>query len=175
VTAAAPARPRAWRRRAGAALTAALVAASAVGLLQAGRGAWKLEPILSGSMQPALGTGSLALSTRVPTAAVRTGDILVFRPVDQPSRRIAHRIIALRRDGTDVLVRTQGDANNAPDVAEQRLHTAEVHIVRGALPLAGYPAVYLRGRGVRMLVLTAATLMLLYALFPVRPHPAREG
>jgi signal peptidase len=174
MTTAAPARPRAWRRRAGAALTAVLVAASAVVLVQAVRGAWTLEPILSGSMEPALGTGSLALSTRVPTSTLRTGDVLVFRPADQPTQRIAHRIIDLRRDDAGVHVRTQGDANNAPDFGEQHLAAPGVHVVRGSVPLAGYPALYLRGNAVRLLIVTGSVLMLLYALFPAR-RSAQEG
>ena len=47
--------------------------------------------VYSGSMEPTLGVGSLALVERVPSAQVRLGDVLTFADPNQPGRLVTHR------------------------------------------------------------------------------------
>jgi signal peptidase len=74
--------------------------------------------VRSGSMEPAIPTGSMVLVHRVPAAAVRPGDIVsVTRP---DHMRVTHRVVRATpspdRPG-DVTLVLKGDANPEPDPA----------------------------------------------------------
>lgn len=68
----------------------------------------------SGSMEPAISTGALALTSPVPADELAVGDVVSV--VTSGDVRITHRVTALAPmgDGT-VAVTMRGDANNADD------------------------------------------------------------
>ncbi|KPN31769.1 signal peptidase I [Halolamina pelagica] len=70
--------------------------------------------VLTGSMRPAIDPGAVVFVSAVPTASIGVGDVVTFdRGGDVPT---THRVIEIvERDG-DLLFRTQGDANEDPDV-----------------------------------------------------------
>lgn len=81
---------------------------------------YKLKTVLSGSMEPAIRTGSvIAISpSEIGTGNhFKIGDIITFRAGEH--RLITHRIIEVKINKADnsVLYRTQGDNNHAPDSA----------------------------------------------------------
>ena len=68
---------------------------------------------LSGSMEPAIATGALALTTTVPAGELREGDIISFLRSD--GARVTHRIAELTPQGETFEVITRGDANETDD------------------------------------------------------------
>ena len=67
--------------------------------------------VLSGSMEPAIGTGDAVLVDSIAPIDARVGDIVSFRSPDDPTRMITHRVVSLRATGGVVQFVTKGDAN----------------------------------------------------------------
>jgi signal peptidase I len=70
--------------------------------------------VLSGSMEPVIGTGDVVVGRPIAAGEARRGDIITFR---EPGTRrlVTHRLRRVRvRDGVAQMV-TKGDANNAPE------------------------------------------------------------
>ncbi|MCB1182676.1 hypothetical protein KDM41_04525 [bacterium] len=65
-------------------------------------------PLLTGSMAPAIPAGATLLIAATSGAAVRGGDVAVFREGD---RLVAHRVLLVLRAGPVDLVLEKGDAN----------------------------------------------------------------
>lgn len=71
--------------------------------------------VLSGSMEPTLGVGSVVVVRPRPAAEIAAGDIITFTARDPGSaatRVVTHRVIAVE---PGPVFRTRGDANPAPD------------------------------------------------------------
>ncbi len=90
------------------ALILAVVAAAFVAYGLVGNRWYHIVSIASGSMEPALSTGSLAVITP-PPERVQPGMVITFVG---DGRLVTHRVVEVRPDGFPV---TQGDANNTPD------------------------------------------------------------
>ena len=77
---------------------------------------WRVDSVLSGSMEPEIRTGSVVLTRPAESLEIQTGDVIVFRrAVDGEQTEpvlIAHRVLDAG-DGT--AFRTKGDANENPD------------------------------------------------------------
>src|SRR5919198_4598326 len=74
--------------------------------------------ITSGSMTGTYDRGSIVYSKAVPTASLRVGDVITYRPPlpAGDSRLVTHRIVWIGRDRSGARAfRTKGDANLAPD------------------------------------------------------------
>lgn len=79
-------------------------------------------PIASGSMEPAISQGDLALVKRVGASEIQEGDVIVFtippetRPAGYPAIRLAHRVVRVEKDPAAGLVFwTKGDALEVMD------------------------------------------------------------
>ncbi|MDP1982511.1 MAG: signal peptidase I, partial [Sulfuritalea sp.] len=90
--------------------------------------------VRSGSMEPSISTGALALAQERPASRVQVGDV-VSVPTEA-GVRVTHRVVAVDRDGRGVKLTLQGDANDVPD-AEPYLVTTVDRVVAD-VPLAGY-------------------------------------
>jgi signal peptidase len=109
---------------AGAALLTIVIAALAVAVIPAIAGAIPLT-VLSGSMEPTLHVGSTVVVRPQPVATIRAGDIITFtdrEPGTGATRTVTHRVVEVLPGPT---FRTQGDANNGPDV--RTVAAADVH------------------------------------------------
>src|SRR2546425_7378393 len=72
--------------------------------------------VYSGSMEPALGVGDLAVVAVVKSAELKEGDIITYRPAQQPELVVTHRLTHISLDDRGRLqFTTKGDANNAED------------------------------------------------------------
>jgi signal peptidase len=150
---------------AGAACTALVVAGWAFG--------FSLVLFKTGSMSPAIPTGSLALVREVPVEDVGPGDVVT---VDRPGRLpVTHRIVAnvaTPLPGTAVLV-LQGDANAAPDA--EAYVVDEVRVVEASVPALGHVV----GRMQHPVLLAGITLvtaaLVTAALWPQEPVASRAG
>ncbi len=70
--------------------------------------------VVSGSMEPNIPVGSLALSKKVDPAALETGDVIVFVDPARGTTPITHRVVS--NDTASGTIVTKGDANDRQDV-----------------------------------------------------------
>ncbi len=98
--------------------------------------AFGLTPLVfrSGSMAPAISTGSLALAREVPSSDLQVGDVVSVTDAD--GVRVTHRIEALQADGDTAVLTLRGDANQSPDAATYEV--TKVDRVVGDVPVLGY-------------------------------------
>jgi signal peptidase len=116
--------------------------------------------VLSGSMEPALGTGDVSVVRSIAPLDARPGDIVTFRDPDNAERLITHRVRAMRVQGDAVVFRTRGDANN---VSEHWCvpATGEIGRVMYRIPKLGWVLSYARSKGLFVLLLGGALALLL--------------
>jgi signal peptidase I len=110
------------------ALVAAVLLAVFVAYGVVGNRWYHIVSIVSGSMEPAIATGSLVVVTPAP-AVLEPGMVISFIG---DGRLVTHRVVAVRPDGLPV---TRGDANNVDD------HFAKVTVVGRvafSIPLLGF-------------------------------------
>jgi signal peptidase len=77
-------------------------------------GLFGMHPSLigSGSMTPNLLVGDIVVARAVPIETVRVGDVITFY---QEGVTIVHRVIEVHQEGGQIILITQGDANDSPD------------------------------------------------------------
>lgn len=96
-----------------------LTAAAAVVSVAAALGQVRVATVLTGSMTPRMPVGSLVVARPTTAEALRVGQVVMFvppAPFTPPGNRpVVHRILALTRVDGELVVRTKGDANAAPD------------------------------------------------------------
>ena len=113
--------------------------------------------VMSGSMEPAIGTGDVVVSTRISPMSARPGEVVTFRDPEGSGRLITHRVRSLRRAGGKAVFTTRGDANNTTE--HWRVPVGgEISRVRYRIPEVGRAAVAMRGRGGVVLVLVVPLL-----------------
>jgi signal peptidase len=96
---------------------AAVALAIAVGLIAVGPRflPYQVLPVLTGSMEPALPTGALALVLPVDAQDLAVGDVITFHHPQVPHTYVTHRIVAIDGAGQSRTFVTKGDANALPD------------------------------------------------------------
>ena len=122
---------------------------------------YKPVAVYSGSMQPSIPVGGLAVDRAVATRDVRVGDVITFSDPYVKGRMVTHRVVAVIPTAHGLAYRTKGDANPSRDPWTIRLK-GQVGRVAFSVPVAGYVLVYAHTREVRgVLICLAAVLMLL--------------
>ena len=71
--------------------------------------------VLSGSMEPALGTGDVTVVERIAPLDARPGDVVTFLDPVHKGRLITHRVKRMEVRGEHVAFVTRGDANNVSE------------------------------------------------------------
>ncbi len=136
---------------AGVALVAALMAPS----LFHGRSL----TIMSGSMEPALGTGDIVLEREIAPLEARVGDVITFRDPDGSGRLITHRVRSIRVQGDAVGFTTKGDAANG--IQRWTIPVSgTVGEPRFRLPKLGYALSATRSPAGRLLLVALPALLL---------------
>ena len=116
--------------------------------------------VLSGSMEPALGTGDVSVVRSIAPLDARPGDIVTFRDPDNAKRLITHRVRAMRVQGDAVVFRTRGDANNVSE--HWRVPASgEIGRVIYRIPELGWVLMYARSKGLFVVLLGGALALLL--------------
>ncbi len=111
-------------------------------LFMTGLFAYRPMAVMSNSMHPLYSKGSMVIVQKVDPIDISVGDIVQY---EAPDKMITHRVIAIDRDvsgnGEKVFV-TKGDNSPSKDpiVYERQI----VGVVRGYVPMVGYPTVWLR-------------------------------
>lgn len=105
---------------------------------------WRVDVVCSGSMEPELRVGSLAVTRPIESQDILVGDIITFNPrgVTLGENLVSHRVIGIGRN-SPLYFETKGDANDKADpfivparnlVGKVCFHT----------PYAGYVTAFLR-------------------------------
>ena len=132
------------------------------------QGTWQVNPVLSGSMRPGFSVGGVVISERIPVDKLVLRNVMVFASPDDPAKLIVHRIVLLSKSKSGQLViRTQGDANNVRDPWTLTIKGHYAYVVRWSLPLLGYVAIayqnnhglVLLGAGIVLIAAAAATIL----------------
>jgi signal peptidase len=116
--------------------------------------------VYSGSMEPTLHVGSLAVSRPVSAKTVRVGDIITFNDPYVSTRLVTHRVIRIVHTAKGTAYRTKGDANPHRDPWAIRLPD-QVGRVSFSIPVAGYVLWYAHTREIRTAIIAVAALLIL--------------
>lgn len=148
-------------------IVAGLVAAAALPI----PGGIKLFTVQSGSMEPAIKTGSIVIVK--PETGYAIKDVVTFKnPEDrnnpQPKFTTTHRLVDVKQTDQGPQYQTKGDANDAPD-GSLIYPDQIVGKVVFALPLFGYPVSFARTReGLFILVVIPATVIIYGELMSIK-------
>jgi signal peptidase len=122
----------------------------------------RVSRVLTGSMGAEVPAGSLVVARPHTAERIEAGQVVVFvppAPFGTPDGRpIVHRVVAVTREGGEVLIRTKGDANAAEDPWTLNASRSTVFRVAAASPLAGAVAGW-AGRGGAVVAVGLATLL----------------
>lgn len=121
--------------------------------------------ILTGSMRPDYPPGTLVVMKPVDVSDIRTGDVITYQLKSGRSDVVTHRVVGQGFAATgERLFTTRGDANDVPDASAVR----PVQI-RGelwyALPYLGFVNEYIGRKERRIVTMTTASLLALYAAY----------
>lgn len=131
--------------------------------------------VMSGSMEPTIGTGDVVVARQIPPMDARVGDIVTFRDPLKHDRLITHRVREIHVLQNKVLFVTKGDANTS---TEHWVVPEDGTIGRVAfhVPLLGYFMVWIHSTFGLLLLIVLPTLLLgaseLWHLW--RPRGAHE-
>jgi len=136
---------------------------------------YKVLTVLSGSMVPTIGVGSVVLDVPIEAGDVRRGDIITFTRPDRTSELVTHRVIAIESGPAGRFFITRGDANNVQD-SWRVPAIGKGYLYKFNIPLLGFVLVWLQSPLGRLLFLVipaaALGLLTLYELW--RPGRPRE-
>jgi signal peptidase len=120
---------------------------------------FKSFTVMSGSMEPAIGTGAVVVERPIAPRGAGVGDVVTFKDPEGGERLITHRVKSVRVRGGTARFVTKGDANNA---VERWSVPAEGSIGRVAydVPKVGYAMAYAGGRHGRILLIALPALLL---------------
>lgn len=118
-----------------------------------------LRPLVvrSGSMEPAIATGSMVLVRQIPAAEIRPGQVVA---VVRPDRtRVTHRVVSVEHRGATAELVLKGDANTDPDPAPVTVAHAGLYVT--SLPWLGRMGAFLgSARGGFVLGFVVAAVLL---------------
>ena len=154
------------------ALLAVLVAVASVLAINALPGRFGLVTyvVRSGSMEPALHTGSIIFAREVNPNDLQVGDVVVYNLPDV-GESVTHRIISVSRENGAPEFKTQGDANGSPDSWTVHYSGSAGRVV-GSLPLVGYAWNAVNSPRGRMafMIIPAAVLAILWLVQIWKPE-----
>ena len=141
-------------------------------------GTYRTVTVLTGSMQPSMPAGSLLVVVPVDPSALSVGDVVTYQAPTPEQQVITHRIIEVVEPGARPVIRTQGDANPAPDPWAARITAALAWRVVLAAPQVGSVIQVLRAPMLRTLTLYfVPALLLAWTLVAIwmRPSAGQMG
>lgn len=98
-------------------------------------GNYQIKVVLSGSMEPAIHTGSVVVIK--PSDNYKIDDIITFGKDTKRDVPTTHRIVEMSVVSGEMLYKTKGDANNGVDSQEVK-ESAVIGKVLFSIPYAGY-------------------------------------
>ena len=128
--------------------------------------------VVSGSMEPTLGTGSVVIDEVISPLDARPGDIVTFQDPLRP-RQLTHRLQRMRVEGDTAYMVTRGDANDVPERWTVQTD-GRIGRVVAQLPKLGYVRAELGTRYARLAVLAAVMAFGVFLLVDMW-RPRRRG
>ncbi|MBI5456680.1 signal peptidase I [Candidatus Kaiserbacteria bacterium] len=95
----------------------------------------QIKIVKSGSMEPAIKTGSVVVLK--PQESYKVGDVITFGEDTGTQIPTTHRIIEVRQEGSQTFYMTKGDANEDPDNVQIAKSEVEGRVLFN-VPYAGY-------------------------------------
>lgn len=142
---------------------------------------YQVLPVLTGSMEPAIPTGSVAVVVPIRADEIVVGDIVTFHHPNDPRSYVTHRVLAIEDDGVTRTLETKGDANAVPDAwrvvasgGGWRYAFAIPHLGRALLGFEASPlrfAVF----ALPLLALAALSLIEIWRPRPRRAQPVAQA
>lgn len=123
-------------------------------------GLYRPVTVLSDSMVPTFSRGDLVISTTVPLARLRVGQVISFKIPVGDHRVESHRVIEIVSGGGEPVVRTKGDANKGPDPWNAQLTGDRAWVVKYTVPKLGWVILQMRDPRIRLLALFVAPALL---------------
>ena len=118
----------------------------------------RIQTVLSGSMQPVMSPGDVAITQPVPLSSLRVGDAIAFVPPGQ-NTPVLHRLVTI--DGNAIT--TKGDANRVVDPWHATLVGTTAYRLIFVVPFVGWLS-EIRGPA----LIAAGLIVLLVLLVEVR-------
>lgn len=100
--------------------------------------------VQSGSMEPAIGTGSVVFVNDVPAERIEEGDVITFAE-SRAGATTTHRVVEKHQAGDSVRFVTKGDANENRD-SEPVYRNEIVGVVSLSVPAMGYVVAFAQTR-----------------------------
>jgi signal peptidase len=132
---------------------------------------YSIRTVMSGSMEPSIGTGDLVVNRPIPPLDARVGDVVTFEAPGE-SHLITHRVRKIQVRGFSVGFVTRGDANTGVERwSVQR--DGRIGKVEHRLPKLGYAMAQVRAPWGRIaFVVVPAVLLGIFELRHIwRPRP----
>ncbi|MCL4366900.1 signal peptidase I [Patescibacteria group bacterium] len=127
-----------------------------------------LYVVASGSMEPTIQTGSVALVQSTDTTTLQSGEIIAFVEPTDSTKTVIHRIYQVQNDGANLFFITKGDNNQSPDAWQ-----VPASLVKGkytsSIPYLGYPAEMLKTRlGFILIVGIPALILVILQIIKIK-------
>lgn len=135
---------------------------------------YRTYTVLSGSMEPAVRTGSIIVAVPVDARALRIGDVITYKS-KALQENVTHRVVEIKGDSKHPTFVTKGDANQSPDPWETTYNGPAGKVIL-SIPLLGYffHAVGSPQGHVLFLVVPGVALTLMWLWEIWRPQPKTE-
>ncbi len=120
---------------------------------------YKLYSVMSGSMEPAIGVGSMIASQ--PAGSYQVDDIITFYNKNSTKETTTHRIVEVSKEDSVTKYYTKGDANESQDgdyVTEERIEGKYLFRV----PWLGYLIGYIKTLPGLILIIIIPTTIIIY-------------
>ena len=144
-----------FARSAAAGMIVALVLAAAVPVVFGGR----TFTVMSGSMEPNVGTGDLVLTLPIRPAEAASGDVITFQAPGGDGRLLTHRVASSMPEGDDYRLRDQGRRQHRRRAlgvpADGRIGRVVLRV-----PKVGYALALTRNPATRLALITLPALLL---------------
>jgi signal peptidase len=138
-------------------------------------GLYRMETVLSGSMQPTFSPGDVIIVTPEPVTAVRPGQVISYQiPIDDHHVE-SHRVVRIVEHGPHPVIITKGDNNAEADPWRAQLTSATAWRERLVIPGVGRVIIWMRQPLLqRICVLVIPILLAVWRLVGIwRPRPAK--
>ena len=134
-------------------------------------GNYKLYVVQSGSMEPAIKTGSIVIVK--PKSYYGLGNIVTFLPAGQKNDPTTHRIVEIKDNGPEILFTTKGDANTGED--RERIKQSEIlGAIIASFPYLGYVVAFTKTQiGFIFLIVVPATIIIFSEVLHIKEEVLR--
>lgn len=128
---------------------------------------YEMMTVLSGSMEPAIKTGSIIAVKPVSNkTSFQKGDVVTFKAADNPNTLITHRIVEIQKEKDSVRYITKGDSNDAKDRTAVIAKNIVGEYSGFTIPFVGMLLAFIQStNGAIFLLIVPGALMILWSVF----------